>query len=73
MNILDSLTKLRAIVVEMLLTGIALMTCASLIGRNTTGDSIVGAFELTAATITNVAFPDIQRRGYSGPLATDLL
>ena len=30
-----------------LLTGITLMTCGSLIGRNTVGVSIVGAFELT--------------------------
>ena len=47
MNILESLAKLCAIVAGLLLIGITLMTCASLIGRNTTGDSIVGAFELT--------------------------
>ena len=47
MNILDRLAKLCAIVAGLLLIGITLMTCASLIGRNTTGDSIVGAFELT--------------------------
>lgn len=47
MNILESLAKLCAIVAGLLLIGITLMTCASLIGRNTTGVSIVGAFELT--------------------------
>ncbi len=47
MNILENLAKLCAIVAGVLLTGITLMTCASLVGRNTTGDSIVGAFELT--------------------------
>ena len=47
MNILENLAKLCAIVAGVLLTGITLMTCASLIGRNTTGDSIIGAFELT--------------------------
>ena len=47
MKILEKLAKLCAIIAGVLLTGITLMTCASLIGRNTTGDSIVGAFELT--------------------------
>ena len=47
MKILESLAKLCAIVAGILLTAITLMTCLSLIGRNTTGDSIVGAFELT--------------------------
>ncbi len=47
MRILENLAKLCAILAGVLLTGITLMTCASLIGRNTTGDSIVGAFELT--------------------------
>ena len=46
-KLLENLAKLCAIVAGVLLTGITLMTCASLIGRNTTGDSIVGAFELT--------------------------
>jgi TRAP-type C4-dicarboxylate transport system permease small subunit len=48
LRVLESLAKLCAIVAGVLLTGITLMTCGSLIGRNTTGDSIVGAFELTA-------------------------
>ncbi len=47
MKILEKLAKLCAIIAGVLLTAITLMTCASLIGRNTTGDSIVGAFELT--------------------------
>ena len=47
MKSFENLAKFCAIVAGMLLTSITLMTCASLIGRNTTGDSIVGAFELT--------------------------
>lgn len=47
MKILENLAKFCAIIAGLLLTGITLMTCASLIGRNTTGASIVGAFELT--------------------------
>lgn len=47
MIVLEKLAKLCAILAGMLLTAITLMTCGSLIGRNTTGDSIVGAFELT--------------------------
>lgn len=44
---LETLAKLCAILAGLLLTSITLMTCVSLIGRNTTGSSIVGAFELT--------------------------
>jgi TRAP-type C4-dicarboxylate transport system permease small subunit len=47
LRVLEPLAKLCAILAGVLLTGITLMTCGSLIGRNTTGDSIVGAFELT--------------------------
>ncbi len=47
MRVLEALAKLCAILAGVLLTAITLMTCGSLIGRNTTGDSIVGAFELT--------------------------
>ena len=47
MKLLENLAKFCAIVAGVLLTGITLMTCVSLIGRNTTGNSIVGAFELT--------------------------
>jgi TRAP-type C4-dicarboxylate transport system permease small subunit len=46
-RILENLAKFCAILAGVLLTGITLMTCGSLIGRNTTGASIVGAFELT--------------------------
>jgi TRAP-type C4-dicarboxylate transport system permease small subunit len=44
---LEALAKFCAILAGVLLTGITLMTCGSLIGRNTVGVSIVGAFELT--------------------------
>ncbi len=49
-----------------LLTGITLMTCASLIGRNTTGATIVGDFELTgvvtgAAIALFMPFCQVQR------------
>ena len=47
MPILEKLAKFCAILAGILLTAITLITCGSLIGRNTTGDSIVGAFELT--------------------------
>lgn len=45
-RLLESLAKLCAIVAGVLLVVITLMTCVSLIGRNTVGWSIVGAFEL---------------------------
>lgn len=47
MPVLEKLAKLCAILAGVLLTVITLMTCGSLIGRNTVGVSIVGAFELT--------------------------
>jgi len=47
LRILEALARLCAILAGVLLTGITLMTCASLIGRNTTGDTLVGDFELT--------------------------
>ncbi|RYG08138.1 MAG: TRAP transporter small permease [Burkholderiales bacterium] len=47
MTILRNLAKLCAILAGLLLTAITLMTCASLIGRNTTGVTLVGDFELT--------------------------
>ena len=47
MKILENLAKLCAVLAGILLTGITLMTCVSLIGRNTTGATIVGDFELT--------------------------
>ncbi|MBC5785938.1 TRAP transporter small permease [Ramlibacter sp. USB13] len=47
MRVLESLAKFCAILAGFILTGITLMTCASLIGRNTTGTTLVGDFELT--------------------------
>jgi TRAP-type C4-dicarboxylate transport system permease small subunit len=47
LKILEFLAKLCAIAAGVLLTTITLMTCVSLIGRNTVGWSIVGAFELS--------------------------
>jgi TRAP-type C4-dicarboxylate transport system permease small subunit len=49
MRVLEALAKLCAILAGVLLTVITLMTCASLIGRNTTGWTIVGDFELSGA------------------------
>ena len=47
MNILKTLANLCAILAGVLMTGITLLTCVSLIGRNTTGWTIAGDFELT--------------------------
>jgi len=44
---LETLAKFCAVLAGVLLTVITLMTCASLIGRNTTGATLVGDFELT--------------------------
>ena len=46
-NTLAGLAKFCAILAGVLLTVITLMTCVSLIGRNTTGWTIAGDFELT--------------------------
>ncbi len=48
MKLLDTLARLCAVLAGLLLTGITLMTCASLIGRNTTGWTISGDFEISA-------------------------
>ena len=48
MRILGMLAKLCAILAGLLLTLITLITCYNLIMRNFVGDSMVGAFELTA-------------------------
>jgi len=45
--VLEKLAKFCAILAGVLMTVITLMTCASLIGRNTTGATLVGDFELT--------------------------
>jgi TRAP-type C4-dicarboxylate transport system permease small subunit len=47
LKILEVLAKACAVIAGVLLIAITLMTCISLIGRNTTGWSIVGAFELS--------------------------
>lgn len=49
MKLLEALAKLCAILAGVLMTVITLMTCASLIGRNTIGWTIVGDFELSGA------------------------
>lgn len=47
MRVLEKLAKLCAILAGVLLTVITLMTCVSLLGRNTIGITLVGDFELT--------------------------
>ncbi len=49
MKLLETLAKLCAVLAGVLLTVITLMTCVSLIGRNTVGWTIVGDFELSGA------------------------
>jgi TRAP-type C4-dicarboxylate transport system permease small subunit len=49
MKLLELLARGCAIAAGLLLTVITLMTCVSLIGRNTTGWTIAGDFELTGA------------------------
>ena len=49
MRALEFMAKFCAVLAGVLLTSITLMTCASLIGRNTTGWTIVGDFELTGS------------------------
>jgi TRAP-type C4-dicarboxylate transport system permease small subunit len=46
---LEQLAKLCAVIAGVLLTVITLMTCVSLIGRNTTGWTLVGDFELSGS------------------------
>jgi TRAP-type C4-dicarboxylate transport system permease small subunit len=47
LRVLEKLAKLCAILAGVLLTVITLMTCVSLLGRNTIGITLVGDFELT--------------------------
>jgi TRAP-type C4-dicarboxylate transport system permease small subunit len=47
--VLEQLAKLCAVLAGVLLTAITLMTCVSLIGRNTVGWTIVGDFELSGS------------------------
>ncbi len=46
-KMLGTLAKACAILAGVLLTVITLMTCISVLGRNTTGTTLVGDFELT--------------------------
>ena len=48
MKLLPILARLCAVLAGLLMTAITLVTCGNLILRNTTGDSLPGAFELTA-------------------------
>ena len=48
-KLLERAARLCAVLAGVLLVVITLMTCISLIGRNTTGWSIVGAFELSGS------------------------
>lgn len=49
MRTLEILAKFCAVVAGVLLTAMTLMTCASLVGRNLLGKTIVGDFELSGA------------------------
>ena len=49
MKVLRILAQACAVLAGVLLTAITLMTCASVIGRNTTGWTIVGDFELSGS------------------------
>ena len=50
MKVLSALARFCAILAGLLMTAITLVTCASLIGRNTTGATLLGDYELTAVT-----------------------
>lgn len=65
MKHLDLLARACAVLGGMLLTVITLMTCVSVIGRNTTGWTIVGDFELSgsaAGAAIALFLPWCQRR-----------
>jgi len=50
LKLLSILARLSAILGGLLLTTITLITCASLIGRNTIGTTLLGDYELTAVS-----------------------
>lgn len=50
MKLLSWLARACAILAGLLMTAITLVTCASLIGRNTVGATLMGDYELTAVT-----------------------
>ncbi len=47
MRLLEPLAKLCAVLAGLLMTAITLITCTSLVGRNTTGWTIAGDFEIS--------------------------
>ena len=49
MRWLERMAQASAVLAGILLTGITLMTCVSLLGRNTIGWTLVGDFELSGA------------------------
>jgi TRAP-type C4-dicarboxylate transport system permease small subunit len=49
LRLLDLMARISAVLAGVLLTVITLMTCISLIGRNTTGWTLVGDFELSGS------------------------
>jgi TRAP-type C4-dicarboxylate transport system permease small subunit len=49
LKVLSLLARACAILAGVILTAITLVTCVSLIGRNTIGTTLVGDYELTAA------------------------
>lgn len=49
MALLETLARLCAVLAGLLLTGIALLTCTSIVGREWFGTMIMGDFELSAA------------------------
>jgi TRAP-type C4-dicarboxylate transport system permease small subunit len=49
LRLLQTLAQICAVLAGVLLTVITLMTCVSVIGRNTTGWTIVGDFELSGS------------------------
>jgi TRAP-type C4-dicarboxylate transport system permease small subunit len=50
LKLLSVLARLCAILAGLLMTAITLVTCASLLGRNTIGVTLLGDYELTAVT-----------------------
>lgn len=49
MKLLERLARAMAVLAGLMIVGITLMTCVSLIGRNAVGKTIVGDIELTAS------------------------
>lgn len=49
MTLLETLARWCAVLAGVLLTGIALLTCASIVGREVFGFTVMGDFELSAA------------------------